>query len=113
VLRGCSDGCCRSRLGRGRGLGKSRDCERTEREARVTYGRPLACRRQPAEETSHALSLSSRGGSGRVVGGGEGDVFELVAPGVVFMPLWHPDSLRDVDGHPERFSGYAGIGRRG
>ena len=39
--------------------------------------------------------------------------FELVAPGVGFLPLWHPDSLRDADDHPERFSGYAAIGRRG
>ncbi len=38
--------------------------------------------------------------------------FDLVPPGVVFMPLWRPDSPADVDDHPERFSGYAGVGRR-
>ncbi|MGH3799210.1 MAG: hypothetical protein ACRDTD_03580 [Pseudonocardiaceae bacterium] len=30
-----------------------------------------------------------------------------------FIPLWRPDSPADVDDHPERFSGYAGVGRRG
>ncbi|MGH3946151.1 MAG: SAM-dependent methyltransferase [Pseudonocardiaceae bacterium] len=39
--------------------------------------------------------------------------FELVDPGVVFLPLWRPDSPADVDDHPERFTGYAVVGRRG
>jgi hypothetical protein len=30
----------------------------------------------------------------------------------VFLPLWHPDSPADVDDHPERFNGYAVVGRR-
>ncbi|MDQ4103488.1 MAG: SAM-dependent methyltransferase [Actinomycetota bacterium] len=38
--------------------------------------------------------------------------FDLVPPGVVFMPLWRPDSPADVDDHPERFTGYAVVGRR-
>ena len=40
------------------------------------------------------------------------DGFELVPPGVVFLPLWRPDSPVDVDDHPERFTGYAVVGRR-
>ncbi len=40
------------------------------------------------------------------------DGFELVAPGVVFLPLWRPDSPADVDDHPERFTTYAVVGRR-
>jgi S-adenosyl methyltransferase len=40
------------------------------------------------------------------------DGFELVPPGVVFMPLWRPDSPADVDDHPERFTGYAVVGWR-
>jgi hypothetical protein len=40
------------------------------------------------------------------------DGFELVPPGVVFLPLWRPDSPADVDDHPERFTGYAVVGRR-
>jgi S-adenosyl methyltransferase len=38
--------------------------------------------------------------------------FELVPPGVVFLPLWRPDSPADVDDRPERFSTYAAVGRR-
>ncbi|MBA2471701.1 MAG: hypothetical protein DLM61_10185 [Pseudonocardiales bacterium] len=53
------------------------------------------------------LTMRSRPEIEALLGG-----FELVAPGVVFMPLWHPDSPVDVDDHPERFSGYAGVGRR-
>ncbi|MGQ0719809.1 MAG: SAM-dependent methyltransferase, partial [Pseudonocardiales bacterium] len=41
------------------------------------------------------------------------DGFDVVAPGVVFLPLWRPDSPADVDDHPERFTGYAVVGRRG
>jgi hypothetical protein len=40
------------------------------------------------------------------------DGFDLVPPGLVFWPLWRPDSPADVDDHPERFSGYAAVGRR-
>lgn len=39
--------------------------------------------------------------------------FDLVPPGVVFLPLWRPDSSADVDDHPERFTAYAVVGRRG
>ncbi|MDQ4011356.1 MAG: SAM-dependent methyltransferase [Actinomycetota bacterium] len=39
--------------------------------------------------------------------------FDLVPPGVVFLPLWRPDSPADVGDHPERFSTYAVVGRRG
>ncbi|MDQ5855850.1 MAG: SAM-dependent methyltransferase [Actinomycetota bacterium] len=38
--------------------------------------------------------------------------FEVVAPGLVFLPLWRPDSPVDVGDHPERF-GLAVVGRRG
>ncbi|MGH3771697.1 MAG: SAM-dependent methyltransferase [Pseudonocardiaceae bacterium] len=40
------------------------------------------------------------------------DGFDLVDPGVVFLPLWRPDSPSDVDDHPEEFSGFAAVGRR-
>ena len=39
--------------------------------------------------------------------------FDLVPPGVVFLPLWRPDSPADVDDHPERFTGFAAVGRYG
>ncbi|HSL08313.1 MAG TPA: SAM-dependent methyltransferase [Pseudonocardiaceae bacterium] len=40
------------------------------------------------------------------------DGFDLVPPGLVFWPLWRPDSPADVDDHPERLPGYAAVGRR-
>lgn len=36
---------------------------------------------------------------------------ELVEPGLVFLPEWRPDSPEDVDDHPERFAGLAGVAR--
>jgi hypothetical protein len=57
--------------------------------------------------TAAPLTMRSRLEIEGLLGG-----FELVPPGVVFMPLWHPDSPVDVDDHPERFSGYAGVGRQ-
>ncbi|MFI6094764.1 SAM-dependent methyltransferase [Lentzea sp. NPDC051213] len=38
--------------------------------------------------------------------------FDLVEPGVVFLPQWRPVAPEDVDEHPERFSGLAAVGRR-
>ncbi len=40
------------------------------------------------------------------------DGFDLVDPGIVYTPLWRPDSPADVDDHPERFNTYAAVGRR-
>ena len=57
--------------------------------------------------TAAPLTMRSRLEIEGLLGG-----FELVRPGVVLMPLWHPDSPVDLDDHPERFSGYAGVGRR-
>ncbi len=38
--------------------------------------------------------------------------FDLVEPGVVFLPVWRPDSPDDVDDHPERFVSLAGVARK-
>jgi len=38
---------------------------------------------------------------------------DLVEPGVVWSPLWRPESPADVGEHPERMSFYVGVGRRG
>jgi hypothetical protein len=38
--------------------------------------------------------------------------FELVEPGVVWAPQWHPDRPEDVDEHPERSGSYVGVGRK-
>ncbi|GIF14892.1 SAM-dependent methyltransferase [Actinoplanes teichomyceticus] len=39
--------------------------------------------------------------------------FELVEPGLVFIPQWRPDPQDPVDEHPERVGAYAGVGRKG
>lgn len=39
--------------------------------------------------------------------------FALLEPGVVFLPQWRPDDAALAADRPERFSGYAGVGRRG
>lgn len=38
--------------------------------------------------------------------------FELVEPGVVFTPEWHPESAEDVGEHPEQSAVYAAVGRK-
>ena len=39
------------------------------------------------------------------------DGFDLVEPGLVYLPLWRPDG--PVPDHPERAWFYAGVGRKG
>lgn len=58
--------------------------------------------------TTAPLTMRSRPEIEALLGG-----FDLVPPGLVFLPLWRPDSPADVDDHPERFSAYAAVGRRG
>jgi hypothetical protein len=41
------------------------------------------------------------------------DGLTLVEPGVVFLPQWRPESPEEVDEHPERFTGYAGVAYKG
>ena len=36
--------------------------------------------------------------------------WELVEPGLVWAPEWHPDSPEDVGAHPERSSNLVGVG---
>jgi len=57
--------------------------------------------------TATPMTMRSRG---EVRGFFEG--FEVVEPGVVYLPLWRPESASDVDEHPERFTGFAGVGRK-
>ena len=40
------------------------------------------------------------------------DGFELVEPGLVYVPLWRPDSPEDVPEDPARFWCQAGVGRK-
>jgi hypothetical protein len=39
--------------------------------------------------------------------------FDLVAPGVVYLPQWRPDPEEPVQVDPSRFSGFAAVGRKG
>lgn len=41
------------------------------------------------------------------------DGFILVDPGLVYVPLWRPDSPDDVPGNPRRFANLAGVARKG
>ncbi|BCY13153.1 SAM-dependent methyltransferase [Actinoplanes sp. L3-i22] len=38
--------------------------------------------------------------------------FDLVDPGLVFIPRWRPDPQDPADEHPERVGAYAGVGRK-
>jgi hypothetical protein len=40
------------------------------------------------------------------------DGYDLVEPGVVWAPLWHPDSPDEVGEHPELTAIISGVGRR-
>ena len=40
------------------------------------------------------------------------ETLELVEPGVVYLPSWHPDSPEEVEDHPERSSTYAMVARK-
>lgn len=40
------------------------------------------------------------------------DGFTLVDPGVVWLPLWRPNPDDEIGDHPERTTGFAGVGRK-
>ena len=71
----------------------------------------------PPEESSRMLALYSRSAN-PLTARSRAEVadllssFELVDPGVVYLPLWHPDSPDDVDDHPERCTTFAAVGRK-
>jgi S-adenosyl methyltransferase len=41
------------------------------------------------------------------------DGFDLADPGLVYIPLWRPDSPADVPEDPRKFWGLVGVGRKG
>jgi S-adenosyl methyltransferase len=71
---------------------------------------------QPAE-VIEAQKLSGRTGT-EIVLRSRADLLDqfrgwtLVEPGLVFLPLWRPDSPLDVDDHPERYGALGGVGRK-
>ena len=40
------------------------------------------------------------------------DGFDLVDPGLVFIPQWRPDSLADIPAEPGKFWALVGAGRK-
>lgn len=41
------------------------------------------------------------------------DGFDLIEPGLVYLPEWRPDSPDDVPEDPQKFWGLVGVARRG
>jgi SAM-dependent methyltransferase len=73
-------------------------------------GRPevAGSHRELYSRTPTPMTMRSRAEIARLFEG-----FELVEPGLVWLPLWRPDSpYSDVD-QPERTTGFAGVGRKG
>jgi SAM-dependent methyltransferase len=69
-------------------------------------GRPevAASHRELYSRTPTPMTMRSRAEIARLFDG-----FQLVKPGLVWLPLWRPDDP-DVDQNPERTTGYAGVG---
>lgn len=72
-------------------------------------GRPevAASHRQLYSRTPTPMTMRSRAEIARFFDG-----FELVEPGLVWLPLWRPDSPSSAINKPERTTGFAGVGRK-
>ena len=72
-------------------------------------GRPekAGAHRQLYRRTATPMTMRSRTEIARLFDG-----FELVEPGLVWLPLWRPDHPLGADQQPERTTGYAGVGRK-
>jgi len=72
-------------------------------------GRPevAASHRQLYTRTPTPMTMRGRAEIARLFDG-----FELVDPGLVWLPLWRPDSPSEGLEQPERTTGFAGVGRR-
>jgi hypothetical protein len=62
--------------------------------------------RQLYARTATPMTMRSHDEIGRLLAG-----WDLVEPGLVRMPLWHPDSVEELPEHPEEFAGYGAVGR--
>src|SRR6266568_4420276 len=62
--------------------------------------------RRLSQKTATPLTLRSRAEVQRFFAG-----WDLVEPGLVWAPQWHPDSPDDVGEHPELSSNLVGLGR--
>ena len=72
-------------------------------------GRPdaAASHRELYSRTPTPMTMRSRDEIARFLDG-----FDLVNPGLVWLPLWRPDDPDAAAQHPERVTGFAGVGRR-
>lgn len=59
------------------------------------------------QRTATPMTMRTRAEIAALFGG-----FEWVAPGLVYLPLWRPDPAAPVEERPERFTGFAGVGRK-
>lgn len=59
------------------------------------------------QRTTTPMTMRTRAQVTELFGG-----FDLVVPGIVYLPLWRPTAPDDVDDHPERFTGLAAVGRK-
>jgi SAM-dependent methyltransferase len=73
-------------------------------------GRPeqAASHRQLYRRTATPMTMRSPAGIARFFDG-----FDLVDPGLVWLPLWRPDEPGASHQQPHRTTGLAGVGRRG
>lgn len=73
-------------------------------------GRPdaAASHRELYSRTPTPMTMRSREQIARFLDG-----FDLVDPGLVWLPLWRPDDPGAAARQPERMTGFAGVGRRG
>jgi hypothetical protein len=72
-------------------------------------GRPeaAASHRELYSRTPTPMTMRSRDEIARFFDG-----FDLVDPGLVWLPLWRPDNPGAAVEQPERTTGFAGVGRR-
>jgi SAM-dependent methyltransferase len=72
-------------------------------------GRPdaAASHRELYSRTPTPMTMRSRDEIARFFDG-----FDLVDPGLVWLPLWRPDNPSAAAERPERTTGFAGVGRR-
>jgi hypothetical protein len=61
------------------------------------YGQPPAIPFREPEQLAHLFAELN---------------FDLVEPGIVPLPLWHPDPDQDITTNPERIRVYAGLGQK-
>jgi SAM-dependent methyltransferase len=72
-------------------------------------GRPeyAETHRELYRRTSTPMTMRSRAEIARFFDG-----FDLVEPGLVWLPLWRPEDPSRAEDRPERTTGFAGVGRR-